>query len=218
VREAIRTFRRAPGKATDFLGDLTVGFDPDAAALIARFLTASLRGAGLGTYGFDLASGKAVVIVRGAPPAGPKATPRQTEDLRPEVARALAAVRATAPGTRLGAVRIEKQRIDITLADRSTYQFDRAFVLKPDNRYDGIRLCEKGFLEEDVDWGQLPELAHSAILAGNLDAEDEPHARYVVDRSRECDPVEIEVIFDNYKTPEPWVRFDSRGRYKSAWR
>jgi len=216
VREAIRAYRRTPGKVTDFVGDLAVGFDPDAGTLIARLSTGSLTGAGLSSFTFDLASGKRVVIVRAPPPAAPKAAPRQTEDLRKDVARALAAVRAAAPGKRLGAVRIEKRRIEITLADRSTYQFDATFTLNPGERYDGIWLCEKGYLETDVDWGRLPELAHNAVLAGNLDDEDEPHARYVVDRSRDCGPVEVEVIFDNYTTPQPWVKFDGRGRYISA--
>jgi hypothetical protein len=138
--------------------------------------------------------------------------------VRREVARALAAVRAAAPDKRLGAVRIDRRRIDITLADRSTYQFDRTFTLTAGERYDGIWLCEKGFVQEDVSWDQLPELAHVALVIGKLDDEDEPHARYVVDRSRDCDPVEIEVVFDNYTIPQPWLKFDSRGRFKSKWR
>jgi hypothetical protein len=212
VREAMRAYRRAPGKATDYLSDLEVGYDPDAGALIARLMTSNLSSYAIGSYTFDLASGKSVVIVRAAPPKPP---PRQTDDVRGDIARALAAVRSAAPDKRLGAVRIEKRRIDITLADRSTYQFDRSYTLKPGERYDGSWLCEKGFVEEDVDWARLPELAQNAIIAANLDDEDEPYARYLVDRSRNCDPVEIEVTFDNYEIPQPWVKFDSRGRYKS---
>ena len=216
VREAIRAYRRKPGKATDFLGDLSVGFDPDASMLIARFLTASLSGTGLGTFAFDLASGMGVVIVRAPQPAPPKAAPRQSDDLRHDVARAFAALRAVAPDKRLGAVRIERDRIDITLAERSTFRFDPTFALTPGAHYEGIWLCEKGFVEGDVDWGNLPDLAHVAVLVDHLDDEDEPHARYIVDRSRECGPVEIEVIFDNYTTPQPWVKFDTSGRYRSA--
>jgi hypothetical protein len=218
VREAIRAYRRMPDKATDFVGDLAVGFESETGTLIARLATASLTGAGLGSFAFDLASGMRVVIVRAPPPAPPGPAPRKSEDLRNDVAQAFAALRSVTPRTRLGAVRIEKERIDITLADRSTYRFDPTFTLQPDVRYDGIWLCEKGFLEEDVDWGKLPDLAHNAVLIGRLDDEDEPHVRYIVDRSRECGPVEIDTIFDNYETPQPWVKFDARGRYKSTSR
>ena len=218
VRDAFRAYRTRPGKASDWIGDLTMGFDPDARALVAQLVIGSLTGGGLGNFTFDPVTGKSVVIARAPPPVVPKPPPRQTDDLRHEIPRALAAVRAAAPETRLGAVRITRQRIDFTLADRSTYTFDATFVLTPGARYDGTWLCEKGFAAEEIDWLRLHEFARLAVVNGRLDEEDEVHARFTVDRSRDCGPVEIEVVFDNYNLPQPWVKFDANGRYKGKSR
>jgi hypothetical protein len=214
VRETIRAYRARPGKAADWLGDVTIGFDPDAGALTARMVVGSLNSNGMDTFTFDPATGKNVVVARAPPPAAPKPPPRQTDDVRHEIPRALAAVQAAAPGMRLGAVRITRQRIDVTLADRSTYAFDATYVLTPGPRYDGTWLCEKGFAANEIDWLRLHEFARLAVVNGQLDEEDEVHARFTVDRSRDCGPVEIEVVFDNYKIPQPWVKFDASGHYK----
>lgn len=218
VRETLRAYRTRPGKASDSIGDLAVGFDPDAGALVARLEVSSLTSYAISSFTFDPVSGKNVVIARAPAPVAPKPPPRQTDDVRHEIPRALAAVQAAAPATRLGAVRITRQRIDFTLADRSTYTFDATYALTPGSRYDGTWLCEKGFAASEVDWLGLQELAHIALVNGRLDEEDEAHARYTIDRSRDCGPVEIEVVFDNYKIPQPWVRFDAGGHYKGKWR
>ena len=70
-----------------------------------------------------------------------------------------------------------------------------------------------GFVE-----GIHVEFARLAVVNGRLDEEDEVHARFTVDRSRDCGPVEIEVVFDNYNLPQPWVKFDANGRYKGKSR
>jgi hypothetical protein len=218
IRDAIRAYRRQPGKATDYVGDLEVGYEPVAGALVAKLMTASLSSAGTGSMAFDPMTGKSVTIARAVAPVTPRAPARQTDDMRHEIPRALAAVRDAAPDTRLGAVRITRQRIDVTLADRSTYTFDPTFVLTPGTRYDGTWLCEQGFGANEVNWLTLQDLAHIALINGRLDEEDEVHARYTVDRSRDCGPIEIEVVFDNYEIPQPWVKFDASGHYKGKWR
>lgn len=218
VRDTFRAYRTRPGKASDWIGDLTMGFDPDALVLVAQLVVGSMTGAGLGNFTFDPVTGKTVVIARAPPPVAPKPPPRQTDDMRHEIPRAMAALRAAAPDARLGAVRITRQRIDVTLADRSVYTFDPTFVLTPASRYDGTWLCEKGFAAEEIDWPRLHEFARLAVVNGRLDEEDEVHARFTIDRSRDCGPVEIEVVFDNYKIPQPWVKFDASGRYKGKWR
>ncbi len=218
IRDTLRAYRTRPGKASDWIGDLTMGFDPDAVALVAQLVVGSMTGAGLGNFTFDPVTGKTVVIARAPPPVAPKPPPRLTDDMRHEIPRAIAAVRAAAPDARLGAVRITRQRIDVTLADRSAFTFDPTFVLTPANRYDGTWLCEKGFAADDIDWLRLHEFARLAVVNGRLDEEDEVHARFTIDRSRDCGPVEIEVVFDNYKIPQPWVKFDATGRYKGKSR
>ncbi len=50
------------------------------------------------------------------------------------------------------------------------------------------------------------------MLAAGLGDDAEQHARIVIDRPRDCGGLVIEVFYDNYRAPQPWVRFDPRGR------
>ena len=142
--------------------------------------------------------------------------PKRSDDLRKDIATALAALRREAPATRLGAMRVSKREIEFTLADRSTWTFDATHTLKAGRPYDGSFLCEKGWTEGEVDWAKLPGLPRNGVLAAGLDDEDEKHARYVIDRPRDCGALAIEVVYDNYKIPQPWARFDARGRYVTS--
>ena len=41
----------------------------------------------------------------------------------------------------------------------------------------------------------------------------EAHARFRIDRPRDCGPLAIEVSYTNYQVPQPWVRFDPQGAF-----
>jgi len=206
-------WRKSPGKATDFVTGYAMGFDPAAGRVVVRATVGSMTTGRLGRHAFDPATGRAATIVAAAPPPPPKAAPKRSDDLRNDAAPALASLRKEVPAARLGSVRISRREIEFILADRSTWRFDDTHTLKPGARYDGSFLCEQGWLEGDVDWAKLGELPRSGVLAAGLDDEDAKHARFVIDRPRDCGGLAIEVVYDNYRVPQPWARFDPRGRF-----
>lgn len=204
LRSAMQEWRRAPEHAIDFLGDISVGYDPRAKIVLVRHMSASMTTGKLGQFTYDPQTGRRIEVV---------APVRKTDDLRPDVDQALIALRDAAPQKRLGTVRIARNEIVFVLADRATYRFDAAYELAPGERDDYAAVCADGFAETDVAWSRVPDLPRDAIARTDLDAEDIPHASFVVDRGRNCGPVTIEVVFDNYKAPKPRVRFDARGAY-----
>lgn len=218
VRAWIDAWRKQPGQATDFVTDYAMAYDPAAGKVVVRTLIGSMTTGKLAQQQFDATSGGAIAIAAAprAVPQAAKAAPKRSDDLRKDIATALAALRKEVPSTRLGAMRVARREIEFTMADRTTWTFDQAFVLKAGRPYDGSWLCEKGWLEDEVDWAKLPGLPRNGILAANLDDEDEAHARYTIDRPRDCGPLAIEVTYDNYKIPQPWARFDARGRYLTS--
>ena len=204
LRGAMQAWRRAPEHATDFLGDISVGYDPRARMVVARHMTGSMSTGGLGQFVYDPESGRRIEIV------GPV---RKTDDLRNDVEQGLIALRDAAPARRLGAVRIARGEIVFVLDDRATFRFDTAYELNAGERDEYAAVCPGGFAETDVAWTRVPELPRDAIARTDLDAEDIPHASFVIDRGRACGPIIVEVVFDNYKAPKPRVRFDARGAY-----
>lgn len=205
-------WRRSPGQATDFFMKYAAGYDPAAGRVVVRATVGSMTTGRMTEQSFDPASGAPVALADAAAPPAPKPAPRRSDDLRADVALALAALRREVPGARMGAVRVTKREIAITLADRSTWRFDVTHALVPGPRYDGSFLCEQGWAEGDVAWETLKDLPRNGVLAAGLDDEDERHARFVIDRPPDCGGLAIEVFYDNYRVPQPWVRFDPRGR------
>lgn len=217
VRAWLDAWRKSPGHATDFVTDYQMGYDPAAGRVVIRATMGSMTTGRLSEQRFDPATGGTVAIaVAKAPPAAPPPPARRSDDLRKDIAIALAALRKQAPETRLGRVDVRKREIEFTMADRTSWTFDATHTLKSGRRYDGSFLCEKGWLETEVDWTALPALPRNGILAASLDDEDEAHARFTIDRSRDCGPLTIEVVYDNYRIPQPWVRFDARGRFLAS--
>jgi hypothetical protein len=206
-------WRRSPGQATDFMMKYEVGYDPAAGRVVVRATVGSLTTGRMTEQRFDPASGAPIAIAAAAPAPAPKAAPRRSDDLRADVALALAALRREVPATRLGSVRVARREIAFTLADRSTWRFDAAHALVPGPRYDGAFLCEQGWDEGEVDWTKLGALPRNGVLAAGLDDGDERHARFVIDRPRDCGSLVIEVFYDNYRPPQPWARFDPQGRF-----
>jgi hypothetical protein len=62
---------------------------------------------------------------------------------------------------------------------------DTTHTLTPGPRYDGSFLCEQGWADADVDWGTLEVLPQRRVAAG-LGDDAEQHARFVIDRPRDC--------------------------------
>ncbi|CAG0961453.1 hypothetical protein BURK2_00759 [Burkholderiales bacterium] len=213
IRGWLDAWRGVSGQASDFVMKYEFGFDPAAVKVVGKARVGSLATGRMAYVAFDAASGQELTIAKAAAAPTPKPAAKQSDDLRRDFALALAALRREVPATRLGAVRIERREIEITLADRSTWRFDASHTLKSGARYEGSFLCEQGFTESEVDWSKLGELPRNGVLAAGLSNEDEHHARFVVDRPRDCGDLAIEVIYANYKTPQPWVRFDPRGRF-----
>jgi hypothetical protein len=205
-------WRKAPGQATDFFMKYSMGYDPAAGRVVVRASVGSMTIGRIAEQRFDPSSGAPVAVAAAAPPPAPKATPRRSDDLRRDVGIAIAALRREVPATRMGAVRVTAREIAFTLADRSTWRFGPTHTLTPGPRYDGSFLCEQGWAETDVDWGTLKDLPRNGVLAAGLGDDDEQHARFVIDRPRDCGGLAIEVFYDNYRAPQPWVRFDPRGR------
>ena len=205
-------WRRAPGQATDFFMKYAMGYDPAAGRVVVRASVGSMTTGRMTEQRFDPAGGAPVAVAAAAPSPAPKTATRRSDDLRGDVPLALAALRREAPSTRMGAVRVTRREIAFTLADRTTWRFDAAHSLTPGPRYDGSFLCEQGWSESDVDWTALTHLPRNGVLAAGLDDESERHARFVIDRPRDCGGLAIEVFYDNYRAPQPWVRFDPRGR------
>lgn len=218
IRAWLDAWRKAPGQATDFITDYEAGYEPSAARLVVRARVGSMTTFGLAQHAFDPSTGSSVTIAA-APRQVPKAiatAQRRTDDLRRDASAALAALRKVEPSARLGSMRISQREIAFTLADRRTWTFDPSFRLTAGRPYDGSFLCAEGWLEDEVDWTKLAALPRNGVLAANLDDEDEAHARFTVDRSRGCGPLTIEVTYDNYRIPQPWARFDARGRYLTS--
>lgn len=218
IRAWIDRWRTVPGQATDFIMKFEMGYDPAVAKVVIKARVGSLTTGKISVVPFDPASGQPVTVAAAPAPAAAKAPPRKSDDLRRDVATAIAALRREVPATRLGAVRIDRREIEFTLADRSTWRFDAAHVIRPGPRYDGSFLCEQGWSEHDVDWTKLRDLPRNGVLAAGLDDEDEAHARFIVDRPRDCGGLGIEVVYDNDKTPRPRVRFDPQGRFQRSSR
>jgi len=218
IRAWLDAWRKSPGHATDFITDYEVGYDPAAARILVRARVGSMTTFGLSQQAFDPATGSAVTVAA-APRPVPKAlqaAPKRSDDLRRDVPEALAALRSAAPDARLGAVRITRREIAFTMADRSTWTFDASFRLTAGPPYDGSFLCGEGWLESEVDWSKIAALPRNGVLAAGLDDEDEAHARFTIDRPRDCGPIAIEVTYDNYRIPQPWARFDARGRFLTS--
>lgn len=205
-------WRQVPGQATDFFMKYAMGYDPAAGRVVVRATVGSMTTGRIAEQRFDPASGAPVALVAAAPPPAPKPAPRRSDDLRLDVGIAITALRREVPATRMGAVRVTAREVAFTLADRSTWRFDGTHTLTPGPRYDGSFLCEQGWPESDVDWGTLEVLPRNGVLAAGLRDDDEQHARFVIDRPRDCGGLAIEVFYDNYRAPQPWVRFDPRGR------
>lgn len=218
IRAWLDAWRRAPGQSTDFVTGYAVGYDPAAGTLVVRTRVGSMTTGKLEERRFDAASGGAIAVAA-APrpvPESLRAAPKRSDDLRRDIGPALAALRKEAPTTRLGAVRMSRKEIAFTMADRSTWTFGGTHRLEAGRPYDGSFLCEQGWLEGEVDWTKLPELPRNGVLAAGLDDEDAAHARFTIDRPRDCGPIAIEVTYDNYKIPQPWARFDARGRFLTS--
>lgn len=213
IRAWLDAWRRVSGQASDFVMKYEIGFDPTAAKVVGKVRVGSLTTGRMAYVAFDPASGQALTLAKAVPAPALRPAAKKSDDLRKDAALALAALRRAVPATRLGAVRIDRREIEITLADRSTWRFDTSHTLKPGARYEGSFLCEQGFTESEVDWAILGELPRNGILAAGLANEDEHDARFVVDRPRDCGDLAIEVIYANYKIPQPWVRFDPRGHF-----
>ena len=205
-------WRRHPGQATDFFMKYAIGYDPAAGRVVVRATVGSMTTGRIAEQRFDPSSGAPVALAAAAPPPAPKAAPRRSDDLRRDVGIAITALRREVPATRMGAVRVTAREITFTLADRSTWRFDATHTLTPGPLYDGSFLCEQGWTESDVDWGTLEVLPRNGVLAAGLGDDAEQHARFVIDRPRDCSGLAIEVFYDNYRAPQPWVRFDPRGR------
>lgn len=205
-------WRRIPGQATDFVMKYAMAYDPAAGRVVVRATVGSMTTGRIAEQRFDPASGAPVTVAAAAPPPAPKAAPRRSADLRRDVGIAITALRREVPATPMGAVRVTAREIAFTLADRSTWRFDATHTLTPGPRYDGIFLCEQGWAEADVDWGTIEVLPRNGVLAAGLGDDAEQHARIVIDRPRDCGGLVIEVFYDNYRAPQPWVRFDPRGR------
>lgn len=205
-------WRRIPGQATDFFMKYAMGYDPAAGRVVVRATVGSMTTGRIAEQRFDPSSGAPVAVAAAAPPPAPKPAPRRSDDLRRDVGIAIAALRREVPATPLGAVRVTAREIAFTLADRSTWRFDVTHTLTPGPRYDGSFLCEQGWADADVDWGTLEVLPRNGVLAAGLGDDAEQHARFVIDRPRDCGGLVIEVFYDNYRAPQPWVRFDPRGR------
>jgi hypothetical protein len=204
IRAAMQEWRRSPAQATDFLGDLGVGYDPRGQRVVVRHTASSMTEMQMKLFTYDPQTGQRITIV------GPV---RKTQDPRPDIEQALIALRDAAPGRRLGSVHIARSEVVFVFTDRTTLRFDVAYELAPGDRDEFAAVCAEGFAEADVDWSRIAELPREAVARANLDAEDIPFASFDVDRGRSCGPVVVEVAFDNYRAPKPRVRFDARGAF-----
>lgn len=218
IRAWVDAWRNAPGQATDFVSDYAMSYDPAAGRVVVRAVVGSMTSGKLSQPAFDPGNGSAVALAAAPRPVPPglRAAPKRSDDLRNDIGLALAALRREAPSARLSSMRISRDRIEFTMADRTTWTFDTSHTMKSGPRYDGIWICDQGWLEDEVDWTRLARLPRNGVLAAGLDDEDEAHARYTIDRSRDCRPLSIEVTYDNYRTPQPWARFDARGRFLTS--
>ena len=227
LREKFRAHRAQAAKAADHLGAVTIGYfgNPFNRMIVeigvVSMATAEFK---MSVIAFDFSTGKqldvdaAIAQVRAqreAEQAKRTAARKEADkrDLRKEVPAILAAYRRDVGTGRLMGIWVEKGTITFIQGDGVMTDYGAFGVFKKrDSKYDSIWMCREGFDERDIDWAGFPTLVEKAMLAGNLDEEDREHAAFKVERPRECNPVEIEVKFTNYKSPEPYSVFDARGR------
>jgi hypothetical protein len=159
-------------------------------------------------------SDRAAVAIREA--AADKAV--EQRNLVAEAPRVLADYRQQIGAARLMSVSIARDKVTFVQADRTIVDYDRRgrFSRRADP-YTSAWLCTDGFDDGDIDWKSLPALVEKAMLAGNMDDEDRAHAAIDVERARGCEPATIEVKFTNYRSPQPYVRFDARGRLQKTY-
>jgi hypothetical protein len=113
------------------------------------------------------------------------------------------------------AVYFKRDQVTFVQADGAMIDYDKRgrFVRRP-APYDRGWLCADGFEDRAIDWSSFPALVQRAMQAEFLDEEDRDHAEVDVERPRECRPVNIEIRFANYASPQPSVSFDASGRRK----
>jgi hypothetical protein len=229
-RDKFRGHREKPQQAADHLGDLTVGyFGAPFNRLAVEVRVGSLSTGTIDTFVFDAATGE-MLDVKGAvakaradrdaaarrEAAADKAVANR--DLIGEAAQALAAFRQNVGPAKLMAVWIERDKIAFVQTDRVIVDYDRrSRFARRAEPYTSAWLCADGFADADIDWRELPALVEKAMLAGNMDDEDRAYAAIDVERPRECAPPTIEVKFNNYRSPKPYVRFDARGRLQKTY-
>ncbi len=229
-REKFRAHREKPQQAADHLGEVTVGyFGAPFDRLAVEVQVGSMSTGALDAFVFDAANGE-MLDVKGTiakARADRAATARREaaadkavaqRDLIVEAAQALADFRRDVGSAKLMAVWIERDKIAFVQTDRVIVDYDRrARFARRAEPYASAWLCTDGFNETDVDWRTLPALVEKAMLAGNMDDEDRAYAAIDVERPRDCAPPTIEVKFNNYRSPKPYVRFDARGRLQKTY-
>jgi hypothetical protein len=226
VRERIKAYRGQPGRATDFVSTVRVGFfGPPFDRTIVELQVASMT-SGLGSAQYDLASGESLDVVgaiKEARAARETQARKDAEELREarkrnlvkEAPEVLGAFRRDVGDARLMAVYIKRHEVTFVQADRAMVDYDpRGRFARRDKPYDREWLCTQGFDDREVDWASFPALVQKALLARGLDEEDREHAEIDVERPRDCKPINLEIRFTNYKLPQPSVSFDASGRVK----
>jgi hypothetical protein len=227
LRDRFKAHRSKAANAADYLSPITVGYfgNPFNRTIVEiSVVSMASQAFRMSAIAFDFATGQQLDVEgaiaqvkaqREAEQAKRASARKEAEkrDLRQEVPAVLAAYRQDVGAGRLMGIWIDRRQITFIQTDGSMTDYDRmgAFAKRSRN-YDSIWLCREGFDEREIDWASFPTLVEKAMLAGNLDEEDRPHAAFNVERPRECGPVTIEVKFTNYKSPQPYSVFDARGR------
>jgi hypothetical protein len=226
VRERVKAYRTQPGRATDFVSTLRVGyFGKPFDRMIAELQVASMT-SGLASAQYDLATGAPVDVMgavkeaRGAREAQAKKDAEELAEARKrnlvrEAPDVLAAFRREVGRARLMGVYVKRHQVTFVQADRTVVDYDpRGRFARRDKPYDREWLCTQGFDDREIDWASFPALVQKALLAGGLDEEDREHAEIDVERPRDCKPINLEIRFTNYKLPQPSVSFDASGRVR----
>ena len=227
LRDRFKAHRAQASRAADHLSPVTIGyFGTPFNRMIVEISVVSMASSAfkMSVIAFDFTTGQQLDVdaaiaqvkaQREAEQAKRTAARKEAEkrDLRKDVPAVVAAYRRDVGAGRLMGIWIARDTITFIQADGVMTDYDRLGAFKKrDSKYDSIWLCRDGFDERDVDWTGFPVLVEKAMLAGNLDEEDRDHAAFNVERPRECEPVTIEVKFTNYKSPQPYTVFDTRGR------
>ena len=229
LRERFRAHRAQVNRATDALTGIKVGyFGKPFDRLILEYQALSMSRFGFSAQTFDLVTGAPLDVNAAIADARTQRTEalRKDEleakaaakrDLRKEVPATLGLFRRDVGPAKLMAVWIAKDKITFVQADKAIVDYDRrGRFVKRAEPYHQIWLCNEGFDDREIDWSGFPALVEKALLAGNLDEEDRDHAKFAVERPRECAPTKIEVSFTNYKAPQPSVAFDAAGRLSKS--